>query len=149
VGCTKSHVAKAYKALAAAAQPGGLLAGLAWLPPVKQSVCLALAPQTACSILCEAVRAALLGRGWIALRDNTLIGRYAESKICRDKLLRISGPHAVWCALAQAAASWRQLRATCGLAWQSSSRFTCSRHTRSRSLRNQVTPCAGRTSVPA
>ena len=95
MGCTKSHVAKAYKALAAAAQPGGPLAGLAWLPPVKQSVCLALAPQTACSIVCEAVRAALLGRGWISLHGNTLIGKHAKSKLCRDKPLRISGVHAV------------------------------------------------------
>ena len=73
-GCTKPHVAKTYKALAAAAQPGGKLAGLARLPPVKQSVSLSLSPEVACSVALEALKATLLRCGWTAFDDSLLLG---------------------------------------------------------------------------
>ena len=67
-------MAKIYKALAAAAQPGGKLAGLARLPPVKQSVSLSLSPEVACSVVLEAVKATLLRCGWTAYDDSLLLG---------------------------------------------------------------------------
>lgn len=74
VGCTKGHVAKVYKALAAATLPGGKLAGLAKLPPVKQSICLSLPPQIACSIIRKELESTLLRRGWAAFTDDMLLG---------------------------------------------------------------------------
>ena len=74
VGCAKGHVAKVYKALAAATLPGGKLAGLAKLPPVKQSICLSLPPQIACSIIRKELESTLLRSGWAAFTDDMLLG---------------------------------------------------------------------------
>ena len=67
-------MAKIYKTLAAAAQPGGKLAGLARLPPVKQSVSLSLSQEIACSVILEALKATLLQCGWTAYDDRLLLG---------------------------------------------------------------------------
>ena len=67
-------MAKTYKALAAAAQPGGKLADLARLPPVKQSVSLSLSPEVACSVVLEALKATLLRCGWTAFDNSLLMG---------------------------------------------------------------------------
>ncbi len=119
VGCTKGHVAKVYKALAAATLPGGKLAGLAKLPPVKQSICLSLPPQIACSIIRKELESTLLRRGWAAFTDDMLLGVLLHTKDIRLKACNLRMT-AVFQRTPQATASFQQPRGRSGSASLSS-----------------------------